>query len=401
MTSSVSAAIATVEKKKSEIDLSTPTGVVEYYTDEFAALLPTHIKSQMFIRAAVAGLRTGPKTGKLFDLEIAARNNPQAFVNTLRTAARLGLAPGTEEFYFTSRRNKGVSEILGIVGYQGYIELMFRAGYISSVVVDTVHAGETFEFVRGVDDKPRHVIDWRAKRGAMELVYAYAKMKDGSTSYVVVLNKFDIDEIKENSASWKSGSKTSPWRTNERAMWLKSAVRRLKTWVPTSTERIDLSHASAPVVLPDLPTIGHEPVPVTQQVQLETGDDDAPADDDAIVDAEVVPVADDVPPLEEPPADVEDPAPPPPDDGPAMSRPQQRKMMALFAEKGFTGPEDRHAFVTGELKIPITSSGNLSAAQATVVIDALTKLDDPPPPAAQGSAAAGVAADVAADGAAQ
>lgn len=384
MTSAVTNAIA----QRQQTVKGDPRALVKQYTEEFSSLLPTHIKSEMFMRAAAGALRTGRMTGGEFDLEVAARNNPQAFINTLRTAARLGLAPGTEEFYLTPRKVRGRPEILGVVGYQGYIELMFRAGYVSSVVVDTVHEGEPFNFVRGRDEQPEHIINWRAKRGALELVYAYAKMKDGGTSYVVVLNQFDIEAIKEKSASWKSGSSDSPWRTDERAMWLKSAIRRLKTWVPTSTERVDLApHSSAPIVLPDIPVVGHEPVPTGHQVQVDEPDE--------VIDAEIVEpdVVGEVPPAEEEPPPADEPAAP---TVPPMTKPQQRKMMALFGEKGFTGSEDRHAFITDELKIEVTSSGALTFDQAKTIIEALDKLS-----AADPAPSAEVASDGPADGAAQ
>lgn len=231
MTESISAAVARVQEPS-------PRALVATYQPEFSAMLPSHIKSESWMRQAAAALRSGKigRDGK-FELETAAQNNPQVFINALRRAASLGLTPGGEEFYLTPRMQKGRLEILGIVGYQGYIELMYRAGAVSSVKVELVYSNDEFSYSPSEDDRPHHVVDWfGADRGKLIGVYAYAVMKDGATSKVVVLNGKQIEAIKAKSQG--ANSEYSPWQTNPEAMWLKSAVRQLRKWVPTSAEYI-------------------------------------------------------------------------------------------------------------------------------------------------------------------
>jgi recombination protein RecT len=214
----------------------TPRTMVAEYRQDFASVLPTHIRPDTFVRVAQGALKRGRKQGNRFELEIAAGNNPGAFMAALLDAARLGLEPGTEQFYLTPRKVKGQLEILGIVGWQGYVELMYRAGAVSSVVAEVVHANDKFRFQPGKDDVPDHEIDWDAEdRGPLRLAYAYARMKDGSTSKVIVLNGPAIDRIKKSSQG--ADSDYSPWTQHTEAMWLKSAVRQLAKWVPTSAER--------------------------------------------------------------------------------------------------------------------------------------------------------------------
>lgn len=213
--------------------------LVQQYVPEFSVVLPSHIKSEAWVRRAAGALKKGKLDGRgpYTELEVAAMNNPQTFINALRDAAGLGLTPGSDEFYLTPRKVAGRLEILGIVGYQGYIELMYRAGAVSSVIVELVYSGDKFSYVPGRDDRPVHEIDWyAADRGELKLAYAYAIMKDGAVSKVVVLNQADIDRIKSKATG--STSEYSPWKTNEPAMWLKSAARQLRKWVPTSAEYI-------------------------------------------------------------------------------------------------------------------------------------------------------------------
>jgi recombination protein RecT len=223
MTTTTQTAVATRD--------NSPSALVERYKSDFTAVLPSHVKPDTWVRLAVGVLRRDPKIAE------AAANNVGAFMAALLTAARLGLEPGTEQYYLTPRKVKGRLEILGITGYQGIIELMYRAGAVSSVIVENVYSNDQFRYAPGRDERPLHEIDWDASdRGALRLVYAYAVMKDGATSKVVVLNRADIDRIKKKSAS--AAYDSSPWNTDEAAMWMKSAARQLGKWVPTSAEYV-------------------------------------------------------------------------------------------------------------------------------------------------------------------
>ena len=216
--------------------------LVRQYRNDFTSVMPSHLKPEAWVRIAAGALKKGrkltegPNRGQ-YELEVAANNNPGVFLAALLDAARLGLEPGTEQYYLTPRKVKGQLEILGIVGYQGIIELMYRAGAISSVVAEIVYTHDTFRFQPGRDDIPDHIIDWDLEdRGAIRLVYAFARMKDGATSKVVVMNKAAIDRIKDSGQG--SNTEYSPWAKHEASMWLKSAVRQLAKWVPTSAEYV-------------------------------------------------------------------------------------------------------------------------------------------------------------------
>lgn len=207
---------------------NTPAGLVRQYQGDFAAVLPSHIKAETWTRVAIGALRRDPKLAQ------AAANNVGAFLGALLDAARLGLEPGTEQYYLVPQKIKGQMEVRGQRGYQGEVELIYRAGAVSSVIVEAVREGDTFRYRPGVDQRPHHEVDWFGERGALKGVYAYAVMKDGATSKVVVLNRSDIDRAK--SSSQGASSAYSPWVNHEEAMWLKTAAHRLAKWVPTSAE---------------------------------------------------------------------------------------------------------------------------------------------------------------------
>lgn len=245
-----------------------PTGIIESYRGDISTLLPSHINADTWVRAAVGAVRRDPK------LVEAAQNDVGAFMVAVMDAAQKGLTPGTEEYYLTIRRERGVKKIKGIEGYRGIIERIYRAGAAQSVVVEVVRANDGFTFVPGEHDRPIHKVDWFGDdRGPLVGVYAYAVMQGGATSKVVVLNKAKVMEAKAKSDG--ASSDYSPWNQGDgEAMWLKTAARRLEKWVPTSNEyRKEQLRAAVEVgaeMRETLPPVAPQPVP--ENVDTDTGE---------------------------------------------------------------------------------------------------------------------------------
>lgn len=206
-----------------------PVALARKNRDRFDSVLPHHIEAKSFVGLAEAALYKDEK------LMQAAQNNPQAFFGVLMKCASLGHRPGSEEFYLVPRKVKGRMEVMGIEGYRGIVERMYRSGAVGSVIVREVCENDEFTFVEGEMEKPIHRVDWfGGGRGKMIGVYAYAVMTSGAVSRVVVLSKADVMAAKARSDG--ASSEFSPWQRDERAMWWKTAARRLEPWVPTSVE---------------------------------------------------------------------------------------------------------------------------------------------------------------------
>jgi recombination protein RecT len=200
-----------------------PDQLVQSYTSEFAQVLPSHVSPEVFTRVAIGALRKNPA------LMQAAERDTTSLMTALMEAARLGLEPGTDEFYLTPRGGS----VLGIVGYQGEIELIYRAGAVTSVKAEIVRDNDTFRWGPGME-RPIHEVQWFAARGEVLGAYAYAEMVGGGISKVVVIGPEEID--RSRSASATANSKSSPWTTDFAAMVLKTAIHQLAKWVPTSAE---------------------------------------------------------------------------------------------------------------------------------------------------------------------
>lgn len=372
----MTAETVTTAVARQETRPQTPGAMVKAYSQDFANVLPSHIKPVTWVRLAQGALKKGKRykeNGRDTDrteLEVAASNNPGVFLAALLDAARLGLDPGTEQYYLTPRRVKGKLEILGIVGYQGYVELMYRAGAISSIVAEVVHTNDSFRYQPGRMDRPEHEIDWDADdRGDRRLVYSYAVMKDGATSRVVVLNRADIDRIKKSATA--ADSEYSPWQTNPEAMWLKSAVRQLAKWVPTSAEYVrEMLRAQRDVAAEDAPGMATPTIP--------GGEIERDAD---VVDAELV----DEPPVEqrqdaEPPADAEPDRASQANTSPSATRAQLTRIHTALSDCGVSDRTERLttlALIAG--RDGLESSSDLTKYEASRIIDAfgpILKADD-------------------------
>jgi recombination protein RecT len=201
--------------------------MIVHYSDEFAQVLPSHINPQTFVRVAVGALRRNPQ------LMAAAESDPASLMTSLMEAARLGLEPGTKEYALTPRKNKGRPTVVGIIGYEGHIELIYRAGAVTSVKAELVRVNDVFQY-NPSDDRPIHKVDWFSDRGEVRGSYAYAEMVGGGTSKVVVIGPAEIERARAASAG--SHQPDSPWVKDFGAMVLKTAVRQLQKWVPTSAE---------------------------------------------------------------------------------------------------------------------------------------------------------------------
>ena len=268
-----------------EVATVSPIQLFQRHQSAFTNSLPSHVNRNQWASVVVGALNSAPEVRQ------AAANDPNRFLAALLQAARLGLEPGTEQFYLVPNApKKGMPRvILPVVGYQGLVELMYRAGAVASVIVECVYSKDGFEYVPGRDDRPHHTIDWLSvDRGALVLVYAYAVMKDGATSKVVVLNESDVKRAMASSAA--ASSEYGPWKKHPQAMWMKTAVRQLAKWVPTSAEYRrqqlrdvqqvqDERERRAETVQVDLPPLiqagpGERIDPLTGEVELDIMDAD-------------------------------------------------------------------------------------------------------------------------------
>lgn len=218
-------------------------------------VLPRSVDVEAFLGTAAGALYASDVPGKSLTLWKCAQASPDSLFVALMECAVLGHLPGTEEYYLTPRMDHGRMKVLGIEGYRGVIERMFRSGAVAKPVVREVCANDYFRYIEGVDDKPVHKFggdgDTGAAffvtkpRGEMVGVYAYAELVTGAISRVVTLTRDDVFAARD-SGGYRAADAYSPWNRLDggeghpefrgRSMWLKTGAKRLEPWVPTSAE---------------------------------------------------------------------------------------------------------------------------------------------------------------------
>lgn len=247
-----------------------PHALLGTYKQDFATVLPSHLPVDKWVRVAQGLLRRDEK------LAAAAARNVGSFMAAMLECARLGLEPG-DTFHLVPMGN----EILGIEDYTGVIELIYRAGAVAAVKAEVVRANDVFDYSPDME-RPIHKVEWFGDRGDMIGAYAYAIFKDGATSRVVVMNRAEIEKVRDVNPMNKSKRADSPWVKWEDRQWLKTVVKQLSKWVPSSPEYLTQTLKAAAAAeqvaaTPGLPLPAKTPVDVTA------------LGDGEVVDAEVVP----------------------------------------------------------------------------------------------------------------
>jgi recombination protein RecT len=205
-----------------------PQGMIRQYRSDFASVLPSHLAADSWVRVAQGVLRRNKELAEV------ATANPGSFLAVLLDCARLGLEPGD-----TYHLVPFGGEVVGIPDYKGLIELIYRAGAVSSVKAEVVYEHDEYDYDRDTMDRPRHRSEpfaSKAQRGKMIGAYAYCEMKDGGTSRVVEMAEWEILEHKAVSKTAKRPD--SMWNRWPRSAWLKTVCKELEKWVPSSPEWI-------------------------------------------------------------------------------------------------------------------------------------------------------------------
>lgn len=244
---------------------------------EIARAVPKHLTGDRMARLVTTALRT---TKDLVSC------TPTSFAGCVMQLAQLGLEPNTPlgHAYLIPRKNKGTLECTIIIGYQGFLDLGRRAGV--NAYAHVVRAGDDFRYSLGLKQTVHHVPSEEPNREQQPIthVYAVARTREFPDDPIfVVLSRAQVMQRKARSAAASNGS--SPWQSDEEAMFLKTGIRALWRWMPKSIEQSSIATAHA---LEDASDSGRTQIAATvldpaveqalqgQGLQLGSGDDDEP-----------------------------------------------------------------------------------------------------------------------------
>lgn len=190
---------------------------------QFAAALPQHLSAERFCRIAITALTRTPKL---------ADCTQESLMRCLLDLSAYGIEPDGRRAHLIPYGNTCTL----VIDWKGLAELALRSGIIAKLHADLVCENDEFSFNLG--EIQCHKINFKEPRGEPYAAYAMATTKD-SQVFVQVMNKEEIEGIRNNSQGYKAAmkyNKDSPWTTSPGEMWKKTAFRRLAKWLPLSAE---------------------------------------------------------------------------------------------------------------------------------------------------------------------
>jgi recombination protein RecT len=194
---------------------------------EIARALPKHITAERMSRVALTALRATPA---LLECSTAS------LLGSIMSAAQLGLEVNTPLGFAYLVPYKRVCQL--IIGYQGYLDLSRRSRLVSIQPPTLVREGDDYEVTYGVYQNIVHKPSRDPEREARPWTHVYAVAhaipKDAAPPIFVELTRAQVMKRKARSAT--ANSSYSPWRTDEDAMALKTAIRAIWPWVPKTSE---------------------------------------------------------------------------------------------------------------------------------------------------------------------
>lgn len=208
-------------------------GVLERYEQEIENALPSHIPAKKFIEVALIYLTNRPH---LFACEKGT------VIGAIMSAAKLGLLIDDQlgEAYITDDTDtltkKKVAQI--IIGYQGFVTLAMRSGFVDYIQPRTVHAGDDIDYSFGLSEKLDHVPLAKDRSDAtITHFYVVIKLKSGSKIFDVKMRS-EIEEIRDNIPHYKNAPNQDLtfWGMYFKKMGLKSCLRDPLKYIPLSPE---------------------------------------------------------------------------------------------------------------------------------------------------------------------
>lgn len=160
---------------------------------------------------------------------------PMSIVEALMDATAMGIEPngplgmGWLVPYKNNKNNTWEAKFMA--SYKGMLDLARRSGNIASIEVQVVYEKDVWEVENGFDPKLKHIPCFDADPGKPRLVFALARLRDGSIQKDI-MPMHEIEKIRRTSKTGENG----PWRDWWEEMAKKSVLKRLCKLLPLSVE---------------------------------------------------------------------------------------------------------------------------------------------------------------------
>lgn len=173
-----------------------------------------------FERFAVVAMNTIRRTPAL------AQCSPASVITAVNRCAELGLEPGGPLGHAYLVPFKEECQL--VIGFKGYLHLMFRSGGLKDAQAHIVYENDKFTGRFGTDPYVEHSIGF-GKRGKPVGAYCVLRFVNGGM-HVEAMN---MDEL--NATQAVSRAKSGPWLDWPDEMRRKTVLKRAAKWGPTGT----------------------------------------------------------------------------------------------------------------------------------------------------------------------
>jgi recombination protein RecT len=235
-------------------------------TEQFAAVLPSHISVDRFKSVVVTAVNNNQK------LLSADR---RSFFNACVKAAQDGLLPDNREgaliIYTSNVKDKaGNWQKLDMVQWQrmvfGVRKQIRNSGQVSDIFADVVREGDVFEAYR-TDEKVHYKHEknhW--KRGKTLGAYSFVRFLDGSCEYETM----SVEEMwevwkKSSKAKDKDGKPTGMWKDHTDEAFKKTVLHRHAKQLPLTNELMNIAARVDDDDVVDVDAVTHQQVPARPQ----------------------------------------------------------------------------------------------------------------------------------------
>lgn len=219
-------ATATAQRQVEKAKAPTVEDILRAREPEIARALGAGIDPAEFIQNAITTLRNNPQ---LLQADLPS------LLGALYLSAQLklrvgGLAP---QVHLTPRTVKGKLVVVPIIDYRGYLHLAHNTRAFSKIEAIDLYEGDVLT-IHSDSERGRHFSithATKASRGPLVGMIGLAKIIGASDSIWVHLDREEI-EADHRPRNWEG----TPWKTHEKQMFRKTAIRELSKWIPNSTE---------------------------------------------------------------------------------------------------------------------------------------------------------------------
>lgn len=217
--------------QKKKVDLSTVSGfekVWKNYEKTVMSLLVNKygISVEEFMANAVNSVR------KNTDL---LKCTPKSLFGAMLLSAECGLKFNTPSQHAYIIPYKGEAQFQ--IGYQGLIEIMYRNPKVVKIDGQAVFENDTFDYGYGLTPYLTHKPFRGGNRGSLTSVYAVVKLQGSDEPIFTVVEKKELDAIKELSPA--KNSKFSPYNSGTDVhhwMEVKVAIKKISKLIPKTSE---------------------------------------------------------------------------------------------------------------------------------------------------------------------